>query len=89
MTVSQNGKLVCPSKWTTCLSLKMGNLFVSQNGQLVAPSKWTTHLALKMGSSFVPQADQGYLCYFKMVMLYLFVIYMYKRTDRFSCKVIC
>ena len=35
--------IVCPSKWSCCLSLKIVMLFVPQNGQIVLPSNMVCH----------------------------------------------
>ena len=55
--VPQNGRPICPSKWSTYLSLnilwstylslKMDNLFVPQNNQPICPSIWSAYLSLK------------------------------------------
>ncbi len=52
--VPQKGQPVCPSKWATHLSLKMGNLFVPQKEQPVCPSKRAICLSLKRATCWYP-----------------------------------
>ena len=62
--ISQNGQVICPSKWTSNFSrskreshlssVKVDFLFVSKR-TFISPSKWTSYLSLKKGKSSAPR----------------------------------